>query len=177
VNHPSDDERLLPILGAEVGSVGRHGLEELADHRRHAVEMARPPLPFKPHRRPAHDDPRGIARRIDGRYLRGVDPPHAMRRELRRVGGERPRIPSEILLRTKLGRIHEDRDGNVVAVACRLGHEAHVARVQRSHRGHESHPSTGGPRLDDERPHANGIVHDLLHHAIASTTATASWTA
>ena len=139
--------------------------------------MSRPPLPFKPHRRPAHDDPRGVPRRIDSGYLRRVDPPHAVRRELRRVGGERPRISSEILLRAKLRRIHEDRDGNVVAVAGRPGHEADMARVQRSHRGHESHPSTGGPRLDDERPHAIGIMHDLLHHAIASTTATASCTA
>jgi hypothetical protein len=32
----------------------------------------------------------------------------------------------------------------------------------------------GGPRLVDERSHAIGIVYDLLHHAIASTAATAS---
>jgi hypothetical protein len=49
--------------------------------------------------------------------------------------------------------------------------------MERSHRGHESNPSTGSPSLDDKRPHAIGIVHDLWHHTIASTTATASCTA
>ena len=97
--------------------------------------------------------------------------------EQRRVSGEHSRIACEVFLRAKLCRVHEDRDHDDVAFTGRPGHQACMAGVQRSHRGHKSHSLTRGPRLVNERPHVIGIVDDLLHHAIASTAATASCTA
>src|SRR5581483_7196454 len=90
---------LLIILLAEVGSLRTDDRQELGHDRRHAAKVPRPVLALPAPGRPTHLDPRGEAgwvhrlwRRVEDEIDTGIT------RQLE-VALDRPRVPSEVLLR------------------------------------------------------------------------------
>ena len=92
-----------------------------------------------------HNNPRGIAGRIEGRDRRCKHPSHASLGEQPAVGLKRSRVAVKVFARTELCWVDEDRDHHVVAVGCCFD-EADMARMQSAHGWHKADPPAGRSR-------------------------------
>ena len=144
--HPGHDLELLIVLLAEDRHVRTHLGEQLGDHGGDAAEKVRPELVFEPgDGGPFRRHPRRESRRVHDLGLRRPDEVDAGRAQRREVGLERAGIAAEVLVRSKLGRIDEDRNDHPARLGLRKTHERQMACVQRTHRGDEGDPSHLGP--------------------------------
>jgi hypothetical protein len=71
--------------------------------------------------------------------------------ELEKVAGFVARVALEILLRTELGRIDEDRGDDAFRTALGDGNQRQMPGVQRAHGGHQRDGVSGLPPFGDLR--------------------------
>jgi len=86
---------------------------------------------------------------------------NTLRPESRGVRSKIPRIGVEILSRTKLRRVHENRYDDDVGESSGLLDKAEVSVVKRAHRRHECDPASGTRRALRILMHPNGISDDV----------------
>ena len=143
-DHLANQDQLLIVLLAEEDSVGRHDLQQLADHGQHAGEMCGPgrALELGSERAGVHRGPRAVRVHRDSAWGEGnFDSFTAQQRE---VVVEDPRVGVQILVGAELQRVDEDRHHYH-----RTGHslggadKREVSVVQRAHGRHQHHSSTG----------------------------------
>ena len=82
-------------------------------------------------------DARREVRGVEARGIRKVQDVHALPGEQSRVPGFAPGIAGEILVRTELERVDEDRDDDEGRMSLREAHERQVPLMQGSHRRDE----------------------------------------
>ena len=132
--HPPDDGQLLRVLLAEDRDMGLDGIEELRDDRRHSAEMSGPHRPLEHRGQLLHMHGCLESRRVHFAHRRSE---HVLRSRVRRghdILRERPGVALEILTRSELEGVDEDRRHHDVGVLPRQADERQVAGVQRPHR-------------------------------------------
>src|SRR5438128_3501053 len=160
-----NDPGLLKILLTEIGHVRLHDVEELANDRRHPTKVARP-------RRTAEH----ILQLVDldvGMKIRGI---HSLgrRREDQvdtlattdvQIGLQGARVAAEVLPRTKLRGIDEDRHDDETALRTGGADQAGMAGMQRAHGGYETQLEVTVSSLADRLPHL-GNGRDQCSHLV-----------
>ena len=146
--HAADHRELLPVLLAEQCEVGADLVEELGDHRRHPVEVARPRRAAQPLADAGDRNGRAEAQRIHDLDRGRPEQRHAFRLEHRGIAGQLPRIGGQVLVRAELQRVDEDRHGDVRGAALRLAHQRQMAFVERAHRRHQRQRTVASQRVD-----------------------------
>lgn len=159
-HHAPDEEQLLGVLLAEIGSAGGGEVEQLADDGEHPVEVAGPGLALQDGaERAGRDAHAGVAVGVDdvrGRREHDVDAGIGADGH---VGVEGPRIAGEVFLGSELERIEEDRDDDVVVLGPSPAHELGVPVVQGAH-GHDDGDISAGEGLPRGPQLVAGAGHD-----------------
>src|SRR3954447_5521763 len=136
-HHPADQRELLGILLPEERDVGPGQVQQLADDRQDAVEVAWAVFALEPVAQRSRGDPHlGLTIRVDDVRGRGEDNVDLLARAEREVGVEGARIAVEVLPRRELQGVEEDRDDHGVAACARGPDQLTVPFVQRTH-GHD----------------------------------------
>jgi hypothetical protein len=124
-------------LLAEYSDVRRRDVEELRDHRAHALEMPGTEIAVQPQRDLGRRDVDLRRMRI---HLLLVGREHDVAAgfpEQLHVALERARIAIEVAAGIELQAVHEDGRDDALAVPVRELHQREVSRVQVAHGGHE----------------------------------------
>ena len=150
-NHVLDDTALLVVLLPEVGDIGRDQVEQLQHDGGHTAEMPGAADSFKRFRHIRWFDLCGELRGVDLFGVRYKDKVGGADSSASRSASSVPRIAGEVLVRTELGRIDENRDGGEGALAHAAPHETQVPVMQCPHGGHKPERlirvPTGGQRV------------------------------
>ncbi len=128
---------MLPVLLAEVGARGLHGVEEFEHDGEHAVEMSRPLRAFELRAEQIFCHAIAVAVGIKRVRRRREDGVHVRAREFD-VSLEGARVTREIGGIVELGRVDEDAEDNAFVLGARAGEQRLVAGVERAHRRHEA---------------------------------------
>ncbi len=124
-------------------------MEELADNRRHTVEMARTIGPAEIRADAFDRDRAGKAIRIHRVYGGRPQQGDAFGFQHRTVFDQLAGIGVQILAFAELGRVHENGYGHEVGMAFRLAHQRQVAFMQRAHSGDQSERLAAFPEASD----------------------------
>src|SRR4029453_11520741 len=147
-----DDEELLVVLLAEDRHVGGALQQELGDHRCDAVEMVGPVCSAEVLGQIADAY---FAAEASGIHLRRIGREHEVRSgsaELLDVPGLVAWIGVEVLARTELDRVHEDRDHDAICLALGERYQREMPGVKRAHGGYERNALAGLAPRGEMRP-------------------------
>ena len=138
--HPAHDQQLLEVLAAEHGQIRLHEVEQLGDHGRHAIEMARPAGPFEDlsQLRDANADALACTERIDRIDFGQEQRIASMRLESFRIGIGCARVAREVFAGAELGRIDEHAGDDGIATFAGKVDQGMVPGVQVAHGRHEA---------------------------------------
>ncbi|MCY1420916.1 hypothetical protein D9M71_365530 [compost metagenome] len=154
----ANHRQLLEVLLTEHGQVWLDHIEQLADHRRHAFEMARAAGTAKPVGKLRDTDPGlpGHAVRVHLLDGRGEQQVAAGLEQFLLVGGEGSRVLVEVFAGAELQRVDEDAGDNEIDPLRGFGHQRGMAAVQVAHGRHEAdafaftaRPRHGGAQFAD----------------------------
>ena len=156
-----NDSRLLEILLPEVEGVGLHELEKLQHHGRDAPEMSGTFRPFPEIHQGSRIHGRGEPGRIERSDAGQEEPVRPRVAAETDVPDLVARIAREILRRSELERIHEDRNRHPVVLAPGAADQGEVSFVQGSHGRHETHGHAALARAARKRAQLSAAGHDL----------------
>ena len=163
-----DHQRLLEVLGAEVGTLRAHDLEQALHDRRHAREVARAVRALEPERgrpRVARGDARTVAAGLGEELLERPGEQHVATRarDQRGVAGEVARVALEVAWVVELQRIDEHADAHACVLGARAAHQLEMALVQRPHGRDEAQAGAGRASLVAPAARALGVVEAQRH--------------
>ena len=136
-HHALDDAELLGIFAAEVGPVGLHDVEQLADDGGDAAEVSGPRCPLQAISEVLYVHEGAEVVRIHRACFRYEDGIHAPFFEHGKVARQVAGVGSEVFVRPKLQGIDEYRGPAQVVLSAGGMYQRHVARVQVPHGGHQ----------------------------------------
>jgi hypothetical protein len=139
---PPDDCQLLPVLFAKDRHIRLGLVQKLDHHLRHPVEMPRPRRAAKAIGQALDPHPGGEARPIHLVEAGGKDQVAAGALQHRRVAGLVAGIGGQILIRSELGRIDEDRRNHPLGMGPAKRDQAQMPLMQRAHGRRERDPLT-----------------------------------
>jgi hypothetical protein len=138
LDHAADQRHLLIILLAEIGGIRLDEVKKLGHHRCHTGEMPRPHRAFQLaaqfghvhhglHRARIHLGDFWCEKNVDTRLFQQCA-----------VAGEIAGVTGQILIRTELQRVDEDRNHRHVVFRLGLGNESQMADMEKAHGRHEA---------------------------------------
>ena len=152
-HHLPDHRELLEVLLAEVGPAGPGDGEELGHDRGHPGEVGGPGRPLHRLREPAHGDRGEDLVGVHLVVLGAEEEVDIGRLGLRPVAIGVPGIGGQVLARSELQRVDEDRGHHEVGVGPGRGHQRQVPLVEVAHRRHQPDRGPLPPDLVQRPPH------------------------
>ena len=169
-HHPPDEEHLLGVLQAEDGMARPRDVEEAMDHLQHTAEVSGPGRAFE---RVADGSRIRLLEqdtvRVDLFDRRRPDRVDAQTCADLQVPGLVAGIGGEILARTELGGVHEDRHEHATSLLLGSPDQRRVTGVQRTHRRDQPHVTVAAPAGSQAMHVFRGS--DQVHPASTSSTA------
>ena len=161
IHHATNHQQLLVVLLAENGEIRLHPVEQLGDHRGHTAEEMRPGLGAEPAGRPLDHHPGGVVGRVHGTDIRQVDEIDAELLEPRQISRLVPRVAFEILARSELGRIDENRHHQAPGDLPPVAHQRQMPLVQGTHGRHQGDLRPAATPAADDPAQCRRLPHDL----------------
>src|ERR1700733_1751083 len=144
-------------------------MEQLRNNRSHTSKVSRPRSTIQPVADPGHDYLRYSALRIHLRCVRSTQHLNSLRLQRSAVGLKRPRIPREILPRTKLKRVHKNGRGHDIAFAPCSPHHRQMPFMQSTHRRHKAEHTPRRTNLPADALHLRNACYNSHNRKISLT--------
>ena len=138
--HGANHGQLLPVLLAEERPLRRDDVEQLGDHRGHAVEVARTTGAAQGVGQRRNRNPRRqlLAFWVHLLHARREHHVHPFGFQPRQVCPRSARIAAEVLVGAELGRVDEDGNHATCRTRAAAAHQRQVSFVQVAHRRHQA---------------------------------------